>query len=116
MEKIFDFQPSILSIQYHVGIAEQMPRDEMESTLRELFDETIDSYKDFPGMQCIIASMALGDIRHMESENAEYATKTWIGWMDEAGIHPWDLPKDEVRRASKIVYGKEDAFVWQQPQ
>ncbi|MBR6911732.1 MAG: hypothetical protein IKN41_07745 [Candidatus Methanomethylophilaceae archaeon] len=115
MEKIFDFQPSILSIQYHVGIAEQMPRDEMESTLRELFDETAESYKDFPGMQCIISSMALGDIRYMESENAEYAAETWSKWMDDAGIQPWNLPKEDVGRASKIVYGREDAFVWQKP-
>ena len=116
MERVIDFQPSLLSIQYHVGIAEQMPRDEMESTLRELFDEITETYKDFPGMQCIIASMALGDIRHMESENAEYATDKWDKWMDDAGIQPWDLPAEEVGKASKIVYGREDAFVWLKPQ
>ena len=116
MEKIFDFQPTILSIQYYVGIAEQMPRDEMEKNLRELFDKTVDTYSDFPGMQCIMLDMALGDIRYMKSENTDYAVQTWEGWMDKAKLNPWDLPKEEVARASKIVFGKEDAFVWKAPQ
>lgn len=115
MEEIFDFQPTILSIQYHVGIAEQMPRDEMESTLKELFDEIVGSYKDFPGMQCIMASMAAGDIKYMESENTEYAIDVWNKWMDNARIQPWDLSREELGRASKIVYGKEDAFIWTKP-
>ena len=116
MEGNFDFHQSLLSIQYHVGIAEQMPRDEMESTLKELFDEIVETYKDFPGMQCIIASMAMGDIRHMGSENAEYAFGIWNKWVDAAKLQPWDVPAESLGKASKIVYGREDAFVWQKPQ
>ncbi len=116
MEEIFDFQQSLLSTQYHVGIAKQMPRDEMESTLKELFDEIVETYKDFPGMQCIIANMAMGDIKYMESENAAYGEYIWNKWTDDARIQPWDVPAESLRRASKIVYGKEDAFVWRKPQ
>jgi hypothetical protein len=88
-----------------------MPPDEMESTLRELFDRTIESYRGSPGMQCILLSMAQGDIRYMESDNADLAMRLWTEWMDAAGVQPWDISEDELGKASKIVYGREDAFV-----
>ena len=91
---------------------ESMAGAEAEKRMMELFDRIVSQYADHAGMQALMLSTALGDIRHMESSDGDRLFGIWQGWVNECGLEPEQVPREKVREASKRIFGSEDAFIY----
>lgn len=112
MQEDSELEMTIECIRFAVEEIEGMPGNEAVSRMRELFDSIVSQYRDHAGMQAIMLSMAMGDIRHMDSSESGSLFDTWDEWTTENGLQPGQVSRQKVREASKRVWGREDAFIY----
>lgn len=79
---------------------------------RDLFGTIVSRYPDSPGMKAIMLSTALGDYKDMPDGRDTLYFDEMARLTLEAGLRPSDVNRDEMRKASKKVFGSETAFIY----
>ena len=85
MQEDSELDMTIECIRSAVEEIEGMTGNEAVSRMRELFDSIVSQYRDHAGMQAIMLSMAMGDIRHMDSSESGSLFDTWDKWTPRTG-------------------------------
>jgi hypothetical protein len=112
MDQISQVQRKITEIQATVYFMENSESDEAMGKMKELFDTIVSGFDGSPGIQAILLSMALGDIRYIQGKDSIQFVQKWTEWTDSAGLQPRQVPVEQIEQASEIIFGKKDAFVF----
>ena len=90
--------------------------DEDEYVIRKdtavLFGRLAELYGESPGTFCIMADMAYGSLKDMAGAASDVARDYLLELIDNTGISPQDLTKEQMAEGELNVYGKTGTYIY----